>query len=201
MTRRRTSMQRGRASPAQRNSHRLHIDVVATTPRLARLIRAAARHALRAEGVRDGRLGILTADATEMRRFHRRWLGIGNVTDVLTFDLSDRPNETAVDAQIVVCIDAARARARASGASWQQELLLYVVHGCLHLRGYDDRRAADARVMHRREDVIMTELGYGPAYSLHSEGMRATNPASAGRAQSRRKQANHRVRRTVRRRR
>ena len=70
-----------------------------------------------------------------------------------------------IDGQVIVCRSVARRKARARGADWQKELLLYVVHGCLHLCGYDDERSEDAERMHRREDEILTALGLGAVFS------------------------------------
>ena len=44
------------------------------------------------------------------------------------------------------------------------ELLLYVVHGTLHLLGFDDQRPEDARAMHKKEDQLLSELGHGFVY-------------------------------------
>ena len=47
---------------------------------------------------------------------------------------------------------------------WQRELALYVVHGCLHLCGHDDRRPTDFSKMHALEDRILTNIGIGPVF-------------------------------------
>ncbi|MGN6726072.1 MAG: rRNA maturation RNAse YbeY, partial [Tepidisphaeraceae bacterium] len=46
-----------------------------------------------------------------------------------------------------------------------QELLLYALHGVLHLSGYDDRTESDHRRMHRREDQILHRIGIGPLFA------------------------------------
>ncbi len=110
-----------------------------------------------------------------MRRQHRDWMGDGSVTDVLTFDMREirgrprgrkagRPIEP-IDGQLLVCEAVARRRARAFKTDWRGELALYVVHGCLHLCGYNDCRRRDAAAMHRREDQILCDLEFGPVYS------------------------------------
>jgi len=100
-----------------------------------------------------------------MRREHARWLGESGGTDVLAFDLRERKRADLVEGQLIVCQCVARRRARSRGGNWLAELLLYVVHGCLHLCGYDDVRPRDAAEMHRREDEILTQMGAGPVYS------------------------------------
>jgi ssRNA-specific RNase YbeY (16S rRNA maturation enzyme) len=44
-------------------------------------------------------------------------------------------------------------------------LLLYAVHGTLHLCGHDDRTAREYRIMHRTEDDLLTRLGVGPVFA------------------------------------
>jgi probable rRNA maturation factor len=107
---------------------------------------------------------IVVVDDRTMRAAHVRWKGSTASTDVLTFDLADA---RGLDAVIMVCRDTARREAARRKSSALAELRLYVVHGCLHLAGYDDRRRADSLRMHRREDLLLTELGYGPTFAGH----------------------------------
>lgn len=101
----------------------------------------------------------------EMRRQHEWWKGCRDVTDVLSFDLREHAKPSNVDGQLIVCETVARRVAKAGGTNWDGELLLYVVHGCLHLCGHDDRRRGEAARMHAAEDAILSELGWGPVYS------------------------------------
>jgi rRNA maturation RNase YbeY len=60
--------------------------------------------------------------------------------------------------EIFVCMDEAVAQARRFRTSWQSELVRYIVHGILHLRGFDDRRAAPRARMKREENRLVREL-------------------------------------------
>jgi probable rRNA maturation factor len=127
-------------------------------------IRRAARRTMLSQGYGQGRLEIALVDGTEMRRQHRQWMGLASMTDVLSFDLRDRPRRGRVDGQLIVCETVARRRAGRDDTDWRAEVLLYVVHGCLHLCGHDDHRAADAARMHRQEDELLSLLGWGPVF-------------------------------------
>lgn len=144
------------------------VDVGGGSPGLRRLVRQAAREALVGEGYLDGRLEVAVVDERDMMRLHRRWLGNPAPTDVLTFDFNSdagkRAKRRSVDGQIVVCESVARRRAQPDRRDWRDEVLLYVVHGCLHLCGYNDRRPGDAARMHRREDEILLRMGRGPIF-------------------------------------
>jgi probable rRNA maturation factor len=135
--------------------------------RAVALLHRVAVHTLRAEGFKEGRLSVAVVGATAMATLHRRFLGLPGPTDVLSFDLDTDRRRGHVDGEIVVCADVARRRAAARNRSLQAaraELALYLVHGILHLAGYDDRTPADSRRMHAREDQLLSELGLGPVF-------------------------------------
>lgn len=143
----------------------LVIEVGGTARSRATIIRRVARGVLRAEGRASGRLEIAILDAAAMRRAHRMWRGKSGVTDVLSFDLRERTAGRDVDGVILVCEDVARREGRRRGTDALAELLLYVVHGCLHLCEYDDMSAVEFRRMHAREDELLAALGYGRVFS------------------------------------
>ena len=60
--------------------------------------------------------------------------------------------------EIIVSTDAARKNARQYGTTSSHELILYVIHGILHLTGYDDQRPAQRLAMRRREEQMMEYL-------------------------------------------
>jgi probable rRNA maturation factor len=123
-------------------------------PRAA--IRKVLRQGLKAEG-KDAELSVALVGDSEMAALHERFLGRRSVTDVLSF-----PYEVAdefVSGEIVVNAERAVREAARRPHSAQDELLLYVVHGLLHLLGYDDRRAADRRHMRQREQAVLKAAG------------------------------------------
>ena len=131
------------------------------------LLERVARQVAAAEGLRTGELSIAVVGDAAMRRLHARHLGAAHTTDVLAFDLGTDRRRGRLDGEIVVCADAARRCAGAHGATLREarsELALYVVHGLLHLAGYDDRTPRGFRRMHAREDELLRELGLGAVF-------------------------------------
>jgi probable rRNA maturation factor len=115
-------------------------------------------------------LGICLVDSPEMARLNETFLHHPGSTDVITFDYSrallaaspanerrGSPVET-LDGEIFICIDEAMAFARRFRTTWQKELARYVVHGVLHLCGYDDLHPRDRRLMKREENQLLREL-------------------------------------------
>ena len=143
-------------------------------------IRFAARKALRKlQREYDPELSIVFVGPQRMRRMNKKYLGHDYVTDVITFDYADMsfPNvfignpgmrkragppikafggdRHFFHGEIVVCPQAAARNAKCYGNSVDQELVLYVVHGLLHLAGYDDKTAEDKRRMRKKERELM----------------------------------------------
>ncbi len=101
----------------------------------------------------------------QMAELHERFLGIPGPTDVLTFELDHDARGRVSAGEIVVCVPYATREAGKRRHTVRQELLLYALHGVLHLSGYDDRNDVDYRRMHRKEDAVLTQLGIGPVFN------------------------------------
>lgn len=99
-----------------------------------------------------------------MSRLHRQFMGIAGPTDVLTFELENDARGRVVSGEVIINIDEAARSARREGVPIRAELLLYALHGLLHLSGYDDKTARGFAAMHRREDQLLGELGIGPVF-------------------------------------
>ncbi len=117
---------------------------------LAELVAFVAR----AEGVRLGHVDLAVVANDEMARLNRRHIGHIGPTDVLSFDLSDDGDE-AVTAQVIVCGEVAVKAGPAHGNRPQHELMLYVIHGLLHLSGYDDKAARARATMYVRQEELL----------------------------------------------
>lgn len=100
----------------------------------------------------DGELSIAFVDDTTIAGIHGDFMGDPSPTDVITFP-SEPTMETA--GEIIVSVDHARSRSEELGEPFSQELSLYLVHGWLHLAGYNDREAADRQAMRRAEQSAL----------------------------------------------
>ena len=121
-----------------------------STARLRRLIEFVAS----AEGRKIAAVDLAVVSSARMARLHRRWRGAAGGTDVLSFDLSE-PGSGCICAQIVVSAGAAARQGPRHGHSRAKELMLYVIHGLLHLTGYDDTTPAAAAKMLARQDHLL----------------------------------------------
>lgn len=119
-----------------------------------RRIGRTARRALRDLGRSDALVNLTFVDDAFIRRLNRRFSGHDRPTDVLAFPL-DVPGPSRLWGEIVISAETAGRQARRLGIAVGLELDLLVVHGLLHLAGYDDREAGEARLMHQREREIL----------------------------------------------
>lgn len=112
-------------------------------------------------------LTVVFVTRQKIHAINRRHLGHNYATDVITFDLlpqgwrREGPGRSGIDMQgeIFVSTDAAIANAPQYGSTVANELFLYIVHGILHLLGYDDHEPGDITKMRRKEAALMSGVG------------------------------------------
>lgn len=124
-----------------------------------RWLSGIVRRALTREGITAAEIGILLVNDRGIAALHERWLDVPGPTDVITFDLADGNDPGRLQGDIVVSTETAARTARSLGWNPRHEAAYYVVHGLLHLAGYDDHDAADRRAMRARERVLLTACG------------------------------------------
>lgn len=151
------------------NRHpRLRADARAVTRVIATLEAAHDRIAPRRPPPPVGELSIVFLTDPDLAALHRDFLDDPTTTDVITFE--GQPGLGSAG-EICVSADTAAAYAREHGRPFAKELTLYVVHGWLHLCGYDDLQPARKRAMRRAEARAMRELtraGEIPAFAWKS---------------------------------
>jgi probable rRNA maturation factor len=118
--------------------------------------RDAVRAVLEAEGIKSAEISLAFVDNATIHRLNRQFLGHDEPTDVLSFPLNQSGR---LEGELVIGVEVALAEAKSRGHDVQAELMLYIVHGLLHLCGYDDHTAHDARDMRSRERLYLDRLG------------------------------------------
>lgn len=149
----------------------------ADLPALTRIARTHARTQLQAaaskcgasshsgipSAVPAGELSIAFLTDAALADLHARFLNDPSTTDVITFEGNAAMNTAG---EICVSVDTAARYARRKGTDFSRELLLYVIHGWLHLAGYDDLRPARKRRMRAAEARALHLLNDSHAASL-----------------------------------
>jgi len=118
---------------------------------------------LRHEHVNQATLSIVFVSHQRIRALNKKYLNRNHTTDVLAFDLRDNASlkgkSKVVIGDVIISMDAALKSINTYQTTLSQELALYVVHGILHLLGYDDHKSADVKRMRRKEQEILSYLG------------------------------------------
>jgi probable rRNA maturation factor len=96
----------------------------------------------------------------EGRRLNREYRGKDHATNVLTFVYEEKP----LRGDVVICAPVVAREAREQSKRLRAHHAHLLVHGLLHLRGYDHERKGDAARMERRERVILAKLGFPDPY-------------------------------------
>ncbi len=137
-------------------SDRKLVDVIEATLRLHHVTRAT--------------ISVALVDDPQIAELNAAHLTHNGPTDVLTFDLLDEKDRSGnshnhrIEGEIVVSVDTAAREAESRGHDITTELALYVVHGTLHLLGFEDQASEEAARMHALEDDILSSLGVGPVF-------------------------------------
>ena len=130
-------------------------------------LRAAARATLKrlgAQASQEAALALVITDDKALRALNRAYLGIDAPTDVLSFggespDFVSAPDAEPYLGDVVISYPRAQAQAAAAGHPVEAELALLVIHGVLHLLGYDHIRPDDKAAMWEQQAHILTGLG------------------------------------------
>ena len=121
---------------------------------------AAARLILSEHDITQGELSIAIVNDPMIRKLNKQYLEHDYETDVISFVLDQDESMGRLDGQLIVSTDTAARESVEAGWSFDAELLLYVVHGTLHLVGYDDKSEAAIPEMRSAEAEYMTKLGF-----------------------------------------
>ncbi len=129
-----------------------------------RLLRQIARYTLDCPPIqrrssRPGQVTLVLTGAAEIARINRVHLNHEGPTDVITFDYAGGDADgIGLDGEILICPAVAFRQADEFRTNWPMELVRYLVHGLLHLCGYDDLTPTGRRVMKRHENRLVKRL-------------------------------------------
>jgi probable rRNA maturation factor len=126
-------------------------------------LRSFTQQLLEAElGLVDYALGIQLVGVKAMAEINWRHLQHEGPTDIITFDHRDETSDDrALHGELFICVPVAEAQAGEFRTRWFEELARYVIHGILHLRGYDDLTPKERRLMKREEERLLRRMARG----------------------------------------
>jgi probable rRNA maturation factor len=149
------------------SSAALRISVADEQSRLAvdaAQLTAAVESVIAASDYDSGSVSLAVVDDPTIHQINRQYLDHDYPTDVLSFVLEDRL--PYLEGELVVSTDTATQSAAEYGWDAQSELLLYVIHGALHLVGYRDKTPEEIAKMRAAEQLHLAALGVAPPEDL-----------------------------------
>ncbi len=137
----------------------IRVQVVNAHPRYRlakKLFTACATRVLKNEGTRKAVVSVIFIDAVLCRKLNKKHLRHDFGTDVLSFDY-EQPG--LLEGEVYVNLDQARVQARSYNVGFIDEVKRLVIHGVLHLAGYDDRTSRERLQMRKKEDAYLGAKG------------------------------------------
>ncbi len=127
-------------------------------PGLSKRLREVGVAALQRVGVVEGELSVLFCDDRTMELLNRRFRHKAKPTDVLSFPAHDRlPSGTVHLGDVAISVETAARQAETAGHSLERELCLLLIHGALHVCGFDheqDHGEMEALEKQLREELL-----------------------------------------------
>ena len=130
-------------------------------------IRAWARAALNVDGMRGGQITIRFVDIEEGQALNREYRDKDYATNVLSFpaDVPDEFLDIPLLGDLVICVAVVEREAAEQGKELEAHWAHLVIHGCLHLLGYDHIDDDEAEEMEALERTLLAELGHPDPYA------------------------------------
>jgi probable rRNA maturation factor len=117
-----------------------------------------ARHTLASEEVAEVELSVLFVTSEHMKQLNSRFAGNDYATDVLAFPMMEDDEAATILGDVVICPDVAESNAAQLGHDVARELETLVVHGTLHLLGYDHQNDTDKSRMEARQQSVLNSF-------------------------------------------
>ncbi len=146
----------------------IEVNNLTKSPVPVALVKKAARLAV--EGEAKGKFGgapveisVACVGRLKIRRLNKEYRRVDRATDVLSFGQEDYPEKQdglpLVLGELIVCPEVVKSDAKESGTSFSRQMAWAVVHGTLHLLGYDHEKSeAAARRMRQKEEFYLSKL-------------------------------------------
>lgn len=127
-------------------------------------IRHLTEYVFSQEGMKEApaEISILLVNNAGIKKINKEYLGRTKATDVISFRMWEGPFyklHPELMGDVVVSVEKARQQARRLGGNFKEELWLYIIHGLLHLVGYEDNTRDNAKRMHKRSLSILKKWG------------------------------------------
>ena len=123
----------------------------------ARIRKAALRACSETNILKSGSIAVIFVTDRYIRKLNLKYLRKNRPTDVMAFDISGQPGRE-INADIFISVDTALRQSKLYKTTPLSELFLYVIHGVLHLAGYDDNTRKNRLAMQKKQEAILKKV-------------------------------------------
>jgi len=116
-------------------------------------------HTLHSEKIESGDISIIFGNKKLLRNLKKEFFQIDKATDVIAFRLNDY-KEKIIEGEIYICLPVAEENAELYEEPFEKEIARLIIHGGLHLIGYDDSTKNEKKEIRKLEDKYLKELKY-----------------------------------------
>lgn len=128
-------------------------NLIQVDDKLTSMLQTIAGKTAQIEGYSQGEISFAFVDNMQIQELNLKYRQIDSPTDVLSFSMDDE-----IWGDIIISIQRAQSQAEEYGHSIERELGYLVVHGILHLLGYDHKSPGEKMEMRRKEERVLSEL-------------------------------------------
>ena len=122
-------------------------------------VRTVCERILSDGGIKSGKINMVLVDSDTIRQYNRYFLQHDYPTDTISFTTKYRRDKGHLEGEVLVCTEIAKERAEEFSWTAEEEMMLYVVHGMLHLTGFEDSTPEQKAVMQEKERNYLATLG------------------------------------------
>jgi probable rRNA maturation factor len=119
-------------------------------------IKSLIASVFRKEGVKLGSLNYIFCTDKRLLKINRDYLKHDYFTDIITFELS--PKGEPIEGEIYISVDRVKENAQSMETGFKQELLRVILHGALHLCGYQDKTASQVKQIRQKEEFYLSKI-------------------------------------------
>lgn len=116
-------------------------------------------HALQSEGINSGDISIVFGNTKLLKELKTRFFNINHTTDVIAFRLNEY-EEKYIEGEIYICLPVAKDHAEYFNEPYEKEIARLIIHGGLHLIGYNDKTKVEQKKIRSLEDKYLKELKF-----------------------------------------
>lgn len=117
------------------------------------LFKEIVKEAARIEGYASGEISLGLLNNKEIRLLNKKYREIDEATDVLSFPMGEE-----ILGDILISVEKADSQAEEYGHSFEREACYLIIHGVLHLLGYNHKNPGDKKEMRRKEERVLTKF-------------------------------------------